>query len=764
MKTQYKISLILLAFILLCTNAHAQKSALLWGTYFGGDTIGYSDGLAIDASGNIYITGETYSGSGLATNGAYQTKGDSINGDAFLAKFSSTGNLLWATYYGGNGTDGANYLHADKFGNIYMTGSTQSTSGIATTGAYQTSYRGGGPDGDAFLAKFSPSGDLLWATYYGGRNDDEGFGVATDTSDNVYLTGYTESNSDIATNGAYQTSGDSVSGDAFLIKFSSTGNLLWGTYYGGKNVWGSSLAIDTSCNIYLTGQTFSGYGIATSGAYQTSFAGDSINGNAFLAKFNSSGSLLWGTYYGGNGGDEGIRLAVDHFGSIYITGNTFSSNGIATTGAYRTSFSGGSVWGDAFLAKFSTLGSLLWGTYYGGNNDDGGNGVATDKTGNIYITGYTNSTSGIATLGAYQTSFGGGEFDIFLAKFSSLGNLLWGSYYGGIGTDNGGNIVCDKSGNAYIEGLSSSPSGIATSGAYQTYINYGGWFLAKFNIPTYYDDAGIVSVLSPAGSLCAISTPIKVQLKNYGLNTLKSVKINWKINSKPQTTYNWTGSLSIDSSRTINIGNYDFTTGIDTIVAWTSLPNGLADSFPWNDTASIIDTIKPLPDANFLITSIAGTTYRFSANSKGQSYNWTFGDGKTGIGDTITHSYKKDSTYSVSLKVENINNCFSSFDTSLSVLTGLKYVVASQVNLHIFPNPFSDVLNISYSMPIPSHVKISITDMEGSLIATLADEKQESGNHNLQFDPSKYNFSTGIYYLRLIIGDEVIVSKVIKIV
>ena len=471
----------------LCT--HAQKSALLWATYFGGDTNVTASsgtgaaGIVTDASGNVYISGITSSTAGVATTGAYQTIGD-LSGNAFLAKFDSTGNLLWATYYGGNGTENGISLAIDNSGNIYMTGSTSSKSGIATSGAYQTSFAGG--NYDAFLAKFSTSGSLLWATYYGGNNEDDGFGVTTDTSGNIYISGSTASASGIATSGAYKTS-YSGNTDAFLAKFSSQGNLIWGTYYGGINSdGGESVVSDILGNIYITGGTASNSGIATSGAFKT--IGDSISGEAFLAKFSSQGNLIWGTYYGDSSGAIGVT--TDKYNNIYITGSTNGISGIATKGVHQTSYGGGAE--DAFLAKFDNMGRLIWGTYFGGSGFELGEGVATDIYGNVYIGDYTSSNSGIATSDAYQISDPGDDI-AYLAKFNSTGSLLWATYYGGGNEDFGQNIATDIFGNVYITGFSYSTSGIATSGAYQTLGNGddGDAFLAKFNIPTFtYIDYG----------------------------------------------------------------------------------------------------------------------------------------------------------------------------------------------------------------------------------------------------------------------------------
>src|SRR5205807_2269372 len=162
------------------------------------------------------------------------------------------------------------------------------------------------------------------------------------------------------------------------------------------------ISTDASGSIYIIGRTLSATGIATSGAYQTSNAG---NFDVFLAKFSSSGSRTWATYYGGSDDDEGYGVSIDGSGNVYVTGNARSTSGIATSGAYQTSYKGGFVLGDAFVSKFSNSGSLIWATYYGGSNDDLGNGICTDASGNIFISGYTSSSNGIATSGAYQTSY-----------------------------------------------------------------------------------------------------------------------------------------------------------------------------------------------------------------------------------------------------------------------------------------------------------------------------------------------------------------------
>jgi len=583
--------------------------------------------------------------------------------------------LVWAITFGGGGIEQGLGVSADRSGNVYMTGIANSSTGIATTGAYQTSFGG---NQDAFLAKFNNFGTKLWVTYYGGSNYDFGQAVSTDASGNIYITGFTVSNG-LSTSGAYQTSNKGYY-NAFLAKFTSSGGISWATYYGGgPSSYDEAFGVctDGSGNVYIGGSTTSA-GIATSGAYKTSYTGGSA-GNAFLAKFSSSGSLSWSTYYGGSAGDAVRGVNTDTFGNVYIVGSTVSSTGIATFGAYQTSYAGGANYGgDAFLAKFAGSGNLVWATYYGGSDEDYGQGVSTDGTGNIFITGFTASSNGIATSGAFQTSYNSGDLDAFLAKFSSSGSLSWATYYGGNVDDRGYGVSTDPSGNAYVGGWTNSSGSLATTGAYQTSnAGYEDAFLATFSPSgklswaTYYggslddygqavstdiygnayiagstinnaasqenaflakfsflnqNDAGITSIKNPKGVFCTGNKSVQVSLKNFGTSVLDSVKILWSVNSKVQKPYSWYGKLNPDSLTSVNLGSFSLTAGYDTIRAWTSEPNGISDSVPANDSAKIIDTVNaaPSPNAggNHAICNGDNITMGASATN-GHTYSWT---------------------------------------------------------------------------------------------------------------------------------------------
>jgi hypothetical protein len=449
---------------------------LLWGTYYGGTGNEYGRSVSADASGNVYLGGYTGSTTNIATAGTHQTTlGGSI--DAFVAKFSATGARLWGTYYGGTSTDVGYSVSADASGNVYLGGNTTSTTNMATAGAHQTTLGG---SNDAFVAKFSATGTRLWSTYYGGTGYDYGNSVSADASGNVYLEGYTTSTTNMATAGAHQTT-NGGSNDAFVAKFSATGTQLWGTYYGGTGYdIGHSVSVDASGNVYLGGETESTTNIATAGAHQTTFSGGGSL-DAFVAKFSATGTRLWGTYYGGTSGDVGYSVSADASGNVYLGGYTESTTNIASAGAHQTT-NGGS--GDAFVAKFSDPGTRLWGTYYGGTGTDAGYSVSPDASGNVYLGGETNSTTNIASAGAYQTTFGG-SIDAYLAKFSATGTRLWGTYYGGTGSDFVNSVSVDASGNVYLGGETTSTTNIASAGAHQT--TYGGGsddaFVAKLGDP-----------------------------------------------------------------------------------------------------------------------------------------------------------------------------------------------------------------------------------------------------------------------------------------
>lgn len=381
-----------------------------WATYYGGTDFDYSTGIVSNAVGDVIVSGTTFSNFGIATTGAHQI----INRgqvEAFIVKFNASGMRQWGTFYGGTNIDYGNGISVDTSGNIFLTGRTLSTNYITTLGTYQTTLGG---NGDGYIVKFNSSGVRQWGTYYGGTGDEYSFGVAIDNNGNVFIAGATNSYTNIASTGAHQTIFGGGIFDGFIAKFDSTGAGNWSTYYGGGGEDQiSAITTDALGYILVTGWTYSNSGIAVSGVHQTTMAG---NCDVLIAKFFTSGTRYWGTYYGGTGFDNGMSIFTDASNNILITGGTNSISGIATTGSFQPQLGGDD---DAFIATINPWGALQWGTYFGGTNLDYGFGITIDVLGKIIITGYTGSPNNIATSGSIQF-FLGGNIDSFIAKFSAI--------------------------------------------------------------------------------------------------------------------------------------------------------------------------------------------------------------------------------------------------------------------------------------------------------------------------------------------------------
>jgi len=332
--------------------------------------------------------------------------------------------LIYSTYIGGSGYDEGNAIAVDGSGNVYVTGYTKSIDYDVTPGAFQTTLGG---DGDVFVTKLNASGSgLVYSTYIGGSDDEWGYGIAVDGSGNAYVTGYTMSNDYDVTAGAFQTTKGGGSLDVFVTKLNASGSaLVYSTYIGGSDHdYGSGIAVDGSGNAYVTGGTESTDYDVTPGAFQTTIEGV---WDVFVTKLNASGNgLVYSTYIGGSGGDEGYGIAVDGSGNAYVTGRTYSTDYDVTAGAFQTTNGG---FFDVFVTKLHASGSsLVYSTYIGGSGTDVGIGIAVDGSGNAYVTGYTESTDYDVTPGAFQTTYEGGNHDVFVTKLDMSGSTALENY------------------------------------------------------------------------------------------------------------------------------------------------------------------------------------------------------------------------------------------------------------------------------------------------------------------------------------------------
>ena len=365
--------------------------------------------------------------------------------------------LDWSTYLGGNSGDRAYGIATDSGGASLVAGYTWSRGCLS--GGWDTSFNGGG---DAFTAKFDAAGEHLWSTYLGGSSADYGYGIATDASDNVLVTGRTQSSGWVS--GGWLSDMDGSS-DGFVVKLNSAGGHVWSSYLGGSS-WdeGHGVAADASGGVLVTGSTESSGWVA--GGWKTSYSGGR---DVFAVKLSAAGEHLWSTYLGGGRDDRGYGIAVDAVGDALVTGYTHSPGWVS--GGWNDTHGGGG--GDSFVVKLSAAGGHIWSTYLGGSSTDYGYGIAVDADGYTLVTGYTNSSDWVS--GGWSTDYRG-QGDGFVVKLDAVGGHVWSTYLGGSSTDYGYGIAVDSSGNALVAGYTGSndwiSSGLDTSygGAYDGFV------------------------------------------------------------------------------------------------------------------------------------------------------------------------------------------------------------------------------------------------------------------------------------------------------
>ena len=436
---------------------------LSYSTYLGGGADDRGRAIAVDADGNAYLTGRTFSPDFPTTPGAFQT---TLPGhSAFVTKLNPTGSaLVYSTYLGGNNSEVGYGIAVDSAGNAFVTGNTNSSNFPTTPTAVQPTFGGDVSNGgDAFVTQLDAAGSaLLYSTYLGGSGLDEGSAIAVDPAGNAYVTGLTQSGNFPTTLGAFQTTPASGS-SGFVTKLNPAGSvsLIYSTYL---PAGGSGIAVDASGNVYVTGGTGIDFP-TTAGAFQTTYGGGIDDG--FVAKLDPTGSaLVYSTYLGGSGGDVIFGLAVDAAGNAYVTGLTDSTDFPTTMGAFQTTYGGGTFVSDAFVTKLDPTGcALVYSTYLGGSGGEAGFGIAVDSAGNAFVTGETNSSDFPTTATA---TYGGGSWDAFVTKLDAAGSaLVYSTYLGGSGSDAGHAIAVDASADAYVTGFTASGDFPATAGSFQ---------------------------------------------------------------------------------------------------------------------------------------------------------------------------------------------------------------------------------------------------------------------------------------------------------
>ena len=575
------------------SDAFATKvnslGALQWNTFVGGMGGDYGYAISLDSDGNVYVVGgsdTTWDSPVRAYSGGYY--------DAFAAKLNSNGVLQWNTFLGGTGVDYGYGVAVDSSGNVYLTGYSN-----ATWGNPLQPFSG---NIDAFAAKLDGNGALLWNSFLGGTGGDEGYGIAVDSSGSVYMFGESS-----ATWGS-PIRAYSGSMDAFAVKLDNSGALLWNTFLGGTGSdYSRGIAVDSSGNVYVAGLSNSNWGSPII-LYSSSW-------DSFVAKLNSSGALQWNAFLGGTGIDTGNGIVVDSSSNVYVTG--FSS---ATWGNPVRLYSGNF---DAFAAKLNSGGVLLWNTFLGENGDDTGWGIALDSSSNVYVTGYSYATWG-SPVRAYS-----GYCDAFAVKLNGSGALQWNTFLGGTGNDGGQGIAVDSSGNVYVAGSTSS-CGVAWGNPVRDYTATSDAFVVKLNGSGRLELIPTVVSISPSSGPTAGGTSVTITGDNFtGVTAVKFGTDN-------ATWFNVDNNTQITATAPAGAGTVDVTV---TTAGGTSVTSS-ADQFTYTVDVYIAVALQggSRPDAGWVVP----LTVKFFDNS-------------TGIPGALLYTFVENTTKSGSLAVATVS-------------------------------------------------------------------------------------------------------------
>ena len=464
--------------------------SLSYSTYLGGTAEDDAYAIAIDGSGNAYVTGQTKSTNFPTVAGAYASTNKG-GFDVFVSKIAANGSsLVYSTYIGGSLDDSGNAIAVDGSGNAYVAGGTNSSADFPTHGAFQSTFGGGSVD--AFVLELASSGgSLIFSTYLGGTGDDVANGVAVDPT-GVYVVGSTGSANFPVPTGSFQGALVGTS-NGFVTKLNTSGSSLdYSTYLGGgSNDFAAAVAVNSG-QAYVTGVTSNKAFPTTFGAFQTICGTDgNCNGglqDAFVTVFNSSGAaLVYSTFLGGEKNDQGLGIAVDSSGDAYVTGLTQSSL-FPLKSALQGTFGGGTQ--DAFVTELNPTGTaLVYSTFLGGSLDDAGSGIAVDGSKNAYVTGQTTSTNFPMASATQGTP--GGLADAFVTEISASGSLVFSTYLGGALNENTnanplnpvGAVAVDAAGaNIYVAGNTASSPFPTITGSLQTTLGGGtDAFVAKYS-------------------------------------------------------------------------------------------------------------------------------------------------------------------------------------------------------------------------------------------------------------------------------------------
>jgi len=612
----------------------AQTPNFNWSKTAGGTVRDQGDAITADLAGNIYVTGEFFSstvdfGNGVSISGA----GTTGNCDFFLTKFDTDGNAKWVVKGGGTLTDRGYGIVVDDLGYLLVTGH------YFGTATFDSVTRTSSGNLDMFVAKYDTSGKLQWFSEGKSVSQVSSRSIETDNLGNAYVVGYFGSSTAQTVNFGLLQLTTAGQRDMFLLKYNASGEPLWCVSAGGpkSDEEARDVAVDADNNVYTTG-----FFVDTA-----SFSGVTVNGNGgrdiFVAKYSSIGQLIWVRSAGGIKADDANSITLDGMGNLYISGKIDSAGAFGTTNILTA----GST--DAFIAKYDTAGNLIWVLTGGGTGSDNCLDISTDVSGNVYgVGGFSES----ATFGTNILTSAGNE-DIYFVKVDPLKNVLWIKQAGGPDLDRFGGMVLDVGEN------------LITTGYYSNWIKIGADSLVSNGAQEVF--------VSKVGN-----NPIPVELTSFTAEFLNNkIILKWVTASE------------------LNNAGFDIERS--------------SDNRQFNKIAFIsgFGTTTEKHEYSYYDEKISSSKYYYRLKQ-------------------MDH----DGTYAYSKVIE--------VDASMPMEFSL---------LQNYPNPFNPVTTISFVLPADANVKLSVYNSIGELVADLVNAPCSAGKHHAQFDASE--LASGIYLYRL---------------
>ncbi len=542
----------------------------IWNTFLGGSGDEAGNDIVLDASGNVYVVGDSDADWGGTPVRAYTAAGY----DAFVAKLDPNGNLLWHTFLGGSQDDYGNGIALDGSGNIYITGwSDANVSGAWSCPVDCTVVDLN--DVDAFVAKLDNDGNLLWNTFTSGIGSETSTDIAVDTSGNSFVTGYSN-----GTWGAPLVAFTASLNDAYAARFNASGTRIWNTFIGGAgDDQGNGIALDNNGDVFVTGLSSADWGTSPKRAYTA------LN-DGFYAKLSpANGARAWHGFLGGSGNDLGAAVTADSSGNLYVAGTSS-----ATWGTPVDAYTGGD---DGFAAQIdTTAGTLNWNTFQGSATVDSSASIVEDGNGDVFVMGISDAQWGTPVQGH------SGGTDAFVTKLDTSGNLALNAFLGGTGNDTGGSIAAVSSGDVFMLGASSVEWGTPIR-PHNSSGNNADAFVAEVDIVS--PSALSFTRQNPASSLTnADSLTFRVTFNEdvLGVNTADFLKDS-------TSTASVTGAVSVGGSASV----YDVTLSGGNLAAFNGTVglnlNPASDITDIHGNALVI--AEPATDETYTLDNIAPT-------------------------------------------------------------------------------------------------------------------------------------------------------------